>query len=272
MTEHNLVAASSEPRTRDSLIRDLLRLGVQPGETLLVHCAMSRLGWVAGGSEAVVRALLGAVSDTGTLVMPAQSSQLSDPANWRAPAVPLEWVETVRANLPAFDPRTTPTRDMGAVAELFRTWPGARRSLHPTCSFAALGPAAEKITAQQPLSAPFGDEGPLGYLYRSAARVLLLGADFDACTAFHLAEQKAWPGLPRIAEGSPMVVDGERRWVRFDVPAAYPDGFPEIGDQLLRQGLVRSGSVGAATCHLMSLPRIVDAAAEIMAAQPSPFR
>ncbi|PDT73145.1 AAC(3) family N-acetyltransferase [Bradyrhizobium sp. C9] len=271
MTEHNLVAASSEPRTRDSLIRDLLRLGVQPGETLLVHCAMSRLGWVAAGSETVVRALLGAVTDAGTLVMPAQSSQLSDPANWRAPAVPQEWIETIRANLPAFDPRTTPTRDMGAVAELFRTWPGARRSLHPTCSFAALGPEAEKITAQQPLSAPFGDEGPLGYLYRSSARILLLGAGFDSCTAFHLAEQRAWPGLPRIAEGSPMVVDGDRRWVRFDVAAAYPDGFPEIGEQLRRQGLVRSGSVGAATCHLMSLPRIVDAAAEIMAAQPFPF-
>lgn len=271
MTEHAIVTATAEPRTQHSLAGDLRLLGVMPGDTLLVHCAMSALGWVAGGAEAVVRALLDAVTDTGTLVMPAQSSQLSDPANWRAPAVPQNWVEIIRASQPPFDPRTTPTRDMGAVAELFRSWPGARRSLHPTCSFAALGPDAERITARQSLGEPFGDDGPLGVLHRSAARILLLGAGFDACTALHLSELKAWPALPRIAEGSAMTVEGQRRWVRFEVAAGYPDDFPEIGQALLRQGLVRAGRVGSATCHLMSMPDIVDAAAGLMVEQGAPF-
>src|SRR5260363_196115 len=65
MTEHTIVAATGEPRTQHSLMRDLRLLGVMPGETLLVHCAMSALGWVAGGAEAVVRALLDAVTDAG---------------------------------------------------------------------------------------------------------------------------------------------------------------------------------------------------------------
>lgn len=271
MTEHTIVAATGEPRTQHSLMRDLRLLGVMPGETLLVHCAMSALGWVAGGAEAVVRALLDAVTDAGTLVMPAQSSQLSDPANWRAPPVPESWIGIIREGVPPFDPRTTPTRDMGAVAELFRSWPGARRSLHPTCSFAALGPEAEWITAWQSLGEPFGDDGPLGVLYRSAARILLLGAGFDACTALHLSELKAWPSLPRIAEGSAMTIDGQRRWVRFDVAAGYPDGFPGIGQALVRQGVVRTGRVGSATCHLMSMTAIVDAAAGLMAEQGAPF-
>ena len=116
MTELAVVAATSAPRTQDSLTRDLLRLGVTPGETLLVHCAMSALGWVAGGAEAVVRALLGAVTDAGTLVMAAQSSQLSDPANWGAPAVPDDWVETIRAELPPFDPLTL------EQIQLFQQW------------------------------------------------------------------------------------------------------------------------------------------------------
>lgn len=271
MTEHTILAATPEPRTQASLAHDLGRLGVMPGETLLVHCSMSKLGWVAGGAEAVVRALLCTVTETGTLVMPSQSSQLSDPAHWQAPAVPENWIETIRAALPAFDRHTTPTRDMGAVAELFRTWPGARRSQHPTCSFSALGPEAEAITARQPLGEPFGEEGPLGCLYRSAARILLLGAGFDACTALHMAEQKAWPSLPRIAEGSPITVEGQRRWVSFDIPEGDADRFPEIGEALARQGLVQTGLVGSATCHLMSLQAIVDSAARIMAGQPSPF-
>ena len=270
MTEHSTIAATPKPRTRDSLIDDLRRLGVKPGDILLVHCSMSRLGWVAGGAEAVVHALLSAVGESGTVVMPSQSSQLSDPARWRAPAVPQHWIETIRTTLPAFDPLTTPTRNMGVVAELFRTWPGARRSLHPTCSFSALGPEAETIAAQQPLSEPFGEDGPLGQLYRLQAHILLLGADFDACTAFHMAEQQAWPSLPKIAEGSPIVVDGQRRWVRFDIATGDAERFPKIGEELVRQGLVRSGPVGSATCHLMSMPVAVDAAAKIMAGQLPP--
>lgn len=270
MTEHRIVAAAAAPRTLDSLIHDLQRLGVKRGETLLVHCSMSKLGWVSGGAEAIVRALLGTIGEAGTLVMPSQSSQLSDPANWQAPAVPADWVEIIRATLPAFDPLTTPTRDMGTVAELFRTWPGARRSLHPTCSFSALGPQADAITARQPLEEPFGDDGPLGYLYRSAARILLLGTGFDACTAFHMAEQKAWPSLPRVAEGSPIAVNGQRRWVSFDIATGDADRFPDIGKELVRLGLVQTGLVGSASCHLMSMAAAVDAAAKVMTGQQPP--
>lgn len=270
MTEHRIVASTPEPRTQESLTRDLQRLGVKPGDTLLVHCAMSKVGWVSGGAETIVRALLGAITQAGTLVMPSQSSQLSDPANWQAPAVPGTWIEIIRATLPAFNPRTTPTRDMGAVAELFRAWPDTRRSMHPTCSFAALGPEAEAVTERQPLDEPFGSGGPLGYLYRSKARILLLGAGFDAATAFHMAEQKAWPSLPRVPEGSPLMVDGQRRWVSFDIATGDADRFPKIGEELLRQGIAQTGPVGSATAHLMSLQAAVDAAAEIMAGQQPP--
>lgn len=68
-----------------------------------------------------------------------------------------------------------------------------------------------------------------------------------------------------------MTVDGQRRWVRFDVAAGYPDGFPGIGQALVRQGVVRTGRVGSATCHLMSMTAIVDAAAGLMAEQGAPF-
>jgi hypothetical protein len=118
MSEADLIARTDKPGTRESLAADLAGLGLKTGDTVIVHSSLSKLGWLAGGPVAAIQALLDALGPKGTLVMPAHSSDLTDPANWRAPPVPSDWVEIIRANMPAYDPRTTPTRHMGQIAEL----------------------------------------------------------------------------------------------------------------------------------------------------------
>lgn len=137
--------------TRDTLVAELHSLGVRPGETLLVHSSLSSLGWVNGGPVAVVQGLLDALGPDGTLVVPTQSGDLSDPALWSDPPVPEEWWSAIRATMPAYDPLVTPSRGVGVIPETVRTWPGALRSAHPQTSFAALGPrAAEVVEAHAP--------------------------------------------------------------------------------------------------------------------------
>jgi aminoglycoside 3-N-acetyltransferase len=53
---------------RSRLARDLENLGLGPGGVAMVHCRMSALGWVVGGAETVVRALLDALGPDGTLM------------------------------------------------------------------------------------------------------------------------------------------------------------------------------------------------------------
>lgn len=230
MTERDVVDRTNTPLTITSLAGELRRCGLGAGQTVLVHLAMSRLGWVIGGAEAVVLALLAAVGDSGTIMMVTNSSHNSDPWVWEHPAVPEEWWQAVRDHTPAYNPFTTPARGMGAVPQLFRSWPGAVRSAHPAFSLAALGPEADYLMAGHALDEDVGERSPLGKLYQLNGHVLLLGVDHGNNTSLHLAEFRAdYPGKRYLPTGSAMVVDGVRQWVTYQTLLTDPDEFDEIG-------------------------------------------
>ncbi|MDA1074167.1 MAG: AAC(3) family N-acetyltransferase, partial [Proteobacteria bacterium] len=117
-TEHSVLLQHSRPApvTRSSLLADLRKLGSRQHmtgqDTLIVHTSLSKLGWIAGGAQAVVQTLLDFTGTDGTLVMPTHSAQLTDPANWVNPPVPAGWWPQIRDEMPAFDPDLTPTRSM----------------------------------------------------------------------------------------------------------------------------------------------------------------
>ncbi|WP_018545771.1 aminoglycoside N(3)-acetyltransferase [Streptomyces sp. LaPpAH-108] len=233
--------------TRETISARLRELGVEPGETLLVHSSLSSLGWVNGGAVAVVQGLLDALGPTGTLTVPAHSADLSDPALWRDPPVPEEWWERVRATMPAYDPRTTPSRGVGVIPETVRTWPGALRSSHPHTSFTALGPRAAEITEDHAPDCRLGERSPLARLEKLGARVLLLGAGYDSCTAFHLAEYRV--PAPLVPVGRP----GPGGWETVTEVSISDEGFEELGHDFERDRPVVRGRVGAAEARLFPL-------------------
>ncbi|UNI20478.1 Aminoglycoside N(3)-acetyltransferase [Purpureocillium takamizusanense] len=259
--------------TQASLVEDLGRLGLQAGDTVLLHSSLSAMGFVVGGAPAVVRALLEVLGPGGTLAAPTHTGDNSDPAEWCDPPVPRDWWQPIRDATPAFDPRTAPSRMMGVVAETLRNWPGARRSAHPQTSFAAVGARADDIVTEGPaaLECRLGQESPLAALERLGARVLLLGCGFDRCTSFHLAEYRN-PYTPVENSFAALVEDGpggqtRREWVTVhDVPIDSDD-FAELGQHFEESGGgggggVASGMVGAAECKLFSMPEAVAFAVE----------
>ena len=224
-------AAGRTPPTQAALADDLRALGLEPGATVIVHCAMSKLGWVVGGAPAVIATLTDVLGPAGTLVMPTHSSQLTEPANWKAPPVPRDWWPIIRDQAPAFDPAATPTRNMGVVAETFRRLPDVLRSGHPHTSFAARGPNAAAITRAHAPGCMMGEASPVGRLYELDAHVLLLGVDHGNNSSLHLAEYRAdLERKPTVAEGAPMTVDGVRTWLSFEDLAVDDDDFRQIGE------------------------------------------
>jgi len=261
MSEREIVNATRLPITVRGMIQDLVNLGICKGDRLLVHSSLSRMGWVCGGSQAVVQALMEAVGNNGTLVMPAQSGDWSDPAEWGNPPVPHDWIEVIYDELPAFDPTMTPTRGMGRIAELFRTFPGTMRSQHPQVSFCANGHEAEQIITGHPLTPQFGMLSPLGKLYELNAKVLLLGTSFNTCTSFHLAETML-EDMPVKRMGTAMLDNGERVWKWFTDFAYDSEDFAQLGEQLEQACSVRTGNVGNASCKLVDMKEAVDFAVQ----------
>lgn len=250
---------SGTPGTAGGIARQLRELGLPAGATVIVHSSLSRLGWVAGGAQAVVQALLIALGPDGTLVMPAHSRQLTEPADWGNPPVPESWWEIIRQETPAFDPRVTPTYYMGAIVECFRSFPGVLRSDHPTVSFAAAGPLAAKLLDGHALDDGLGEGSPLARLYEADARVLLLGVGHDNNTSLHLAEYRADAPKKYLRQGSPMTVDGERRWVTYRELADDTSLFAPLGADFAEiTGGERAGPVGAGTGRLMRQRALVD--------------
>ncbi|MFF1682549.1 aminoglycoside N(3)-acetyltransferase [Streptomyces sp. NPDC058256] len=230
--------------TRDTVSAQLLSLGVRPGETLLLHSSLSSLGWVCGGAVAVVQGLLDILGPDGTLVVPTQSGDLSDPALWSNPPVPEEWWSAIRAAMPAYDPLVTPARGVGVIPETVRTWPGALRSAHPQTSFAAIGPGAAAVVEGHAPDCRLGERSPLARLEEMGARVLLLGAGYDACTAFHLAEYRI--PSPLVEVGRPAAGG----WEEVTEVSISSERFDELGSDFERDRPVVRGRVGAAATRL----------------------
>ncbi len=261
MSEEDAVRATpGMPASVQSIRDDLAALGVAPGMVLLVHSSLSSLGWVCGGPVAVILALEEALGPEGTLVMPAHSGDLSEPSYWKAPPVPETWWPTIRQTMPAYDVRMTPTRGIGAIPECFRNQEGTRRSFHPSDSFAARGPHAEKIVGGHSLEFSMGDGSPLARIYDLDGWILLLGTNFQCATSLHLAEYRAKsPKKRQVKRGSPLVLEGTRKWVEYQDFDWDDSDFTAIGTSFVEEfGLVRSGRVANGMAQLMPQRAFID--------------
>jgi len=257
MSENKSIEMVPRPGTQESVVADLRRLGVETGTVLIVHSSLSAMGWVNGGPVTVIEALMEVLTEDGTLVMPTHSAEYSDPVNWQNPPVPQSWQELIRETMPLFDPQRTPTRAMGRIPELFRTWPGVKRSSHPQMSFAAWGRHADGVTEGHTLDFSLGEQSPLARVYDLDGTILLLGVGYDRNTSFHLAEYRA-PNPSLTRNGAPWIEEGHRVWQEFSDVDFDDDPFPEVGRAFEQTSLVAVGRIGAAECRLMPQRSAVD--------------
>lgn len=257
MSEINVIENTPILNTIKSIEDDLRTLGLSEGMTVIVHSSMKSIGWISGGENAVVQALMNIITEKGNIIMPTQSGDLSDPIYWQNPPIPEEWIEEVKVTMPAFNPKTTHTRGMGRIVENFRTHEQVYRSNHPTSSFAAWGKDAILITSTQPLEAEFGTDSPLQKIYGLDGYVLLLGVDHSNNTSLHLSEHLVG-NRAIFSNGAPIIENGNRIWKEYEKYDYDSEEFERIGEDFEKEYSIQKGFAGNATCKLMKQKELID--------------
>jgi aminoglycoside 3-N-acetyltransferase len=168
-------AESNKGYSQEYLESELKKIGIQAGDHVLVHSALSKIGYINGGAQTLVNALLKVITEQGTLLMP------SFPASGRNK----DYLE----QLDAFDIKNTPSQ-MGKATEIFRLMSGVKRSFHPTDPVCAYGSEADYFTNSHfGEITPYTENSPFRKLCNKNGKILMLGTTLNgAGTNLHTLE------------------------------------------------------------------------------------
>ncbi len=237
----------------------------------MLHASVKAIGWIVGGPDMVLQALLDLLTPAGTLMM--MVSWEDTPFEFN------EWSETKQqlywAECPAFDPASSRAdhRELGILTEYLRTRPGAQRSRHPEASFVAIGSKANWITENHPLQYGCGPGSPLAKLCEMGGKVLSLGAPLETLTLLHYAEIMASvPGKRIVHYKMPVKLQGQREWIELEeydtsegiVDWEGEDYFKLIVQDYLNSGGGITGKVGDASAYLIEAVEITEFAIKWM--------
>lgn len=248
--------------SHNSLTDNLFALGLRKGDGLFVHASMKAIGSVMGGPGTVIEALFDVVGDTGLIGMPGFSSDATFPDGIVRSSLTESEITKTELSVRGFDPSSTPTYEMGIIAETFRKWPGTKRSSHPVDSICLNGMHAENYIQEHSLAWSTGEQTPLGRLcYRPSTKILLVGVGWNRCTSLHTAETLAKhrrTKTQRFKLGGP-----EGSWIETqDVANDESRLFPSVGEALEKSGAVTTGKLGDAICKVCDMRSLVIFATE----------
>ena len=245
--------------TKETLTEALKYVGLRRNMNVEVHASLSSLGYVTGGARTVVDALMELISEGGTILMPTQTTDNTDPSTWvNPPAVPSMW-QDIRDSMPAYNPEYSALSGMGAIAENFRHRNGVVFSNHPTVSFAAWGRYARVLCNRQSLHFPLAEESPGARLYELKGHVLLIGTDFTTATCLHLAEYRT-ECRPIIIENCCTLVDGRRSWKKYLDLAVDSTVFEKVRLSLDKKSLIKETVLNGCRIQLFPVNSAVDEA------------
>jgi len=237
----------------DHFTAQLHALGLQPGDVVLMHSSMKALG-TKMPPEAFLRAVIAALGQEGTLLLPALT------------------YDNVTADQPLFSARTT-VPCVGLLPRTFFRMEGVARSLHPTHSVCAFGRKAKELTSRHALDdTPVGPRSPFMLLPAHGGKLLFVGDVVRSCTFMHGVEEIARAPYALKKERTRFIIeDEENRRITRDMICHDFQGWRQEYQrirEIVTYPDIRTGKVGKADCTLIDAGALGEKALEKLHGDP----
>jgi len=241
--------------TFDNLTTEFRAIGVQTGDTLLVHSSYKSFGGVEGGPQTVIDALLHVLGDEGTLIMPTFNFDFCKGKPW--------------------DVRSTPSH-MGAITNMVREHPDAKRIFHPIYSFAILGKHAEFL-AKDRYKGSYERNSLFGKLRDLDGKIMIVGLSYtNSMTFFHHIEEMEGVDYRYMKEFTGMVTDEDGNTYEDtftmlvrDLDKGVITEVDPMGALMEEAGVVTVRQIGAAAVKLMKANEVYEFTGREMRRDPN---
>lgn len=236
---------------------DLAALGLQRGDAVLLHSSFKSMGTVEGGIQTFVEALLSVLGDAGTLIVPT-----------------LTFVEVSDTNR-VFDYQNSRSC-VGAISEFVRKMRGAKRSINPTHSCAAIGAKRDwYVDGHEKDRTPVGENSPIYKLHQDGGKVLMLGCRLTSNTSMHGIEEKAGVSYlmaPQAETYRLIFPDGvrEMEYIRHNDHAGVIGRYGRL-EQVLDPKFMACGNIHGANSQLINAPEMWKASLAALKQDPHYF-
>ena len=243
---------------RETAAEDFRKLGLKAGDTVLVQSGFKNFKAIEGGPRALIEALLLALGPEGTLIMP--TFNFSD------------FGEKKLYSKKNTRPQT------GLLTEIFSEWEGHTRVYHPIHGFALVGKRAQDWAKKIHNQSSFEDASLFGELYRTNAKIMLLGVSYRVgFSFFHYIEEMV--GVPYrtfvTLTGKVEELDGSIHDISVpyygrktsDILYDFDKVIPCL--EAARDDLIKIRTIGTGQVRLMEARPVFDVLAEALRANPN---
>lgn len=242
---------------QNEIVEGFNKIGLKKGSIVLVHSSLRSFGYVEGGANTVIKALLETVGNDGVAMVPTLTGKYTND----------------KYNPPIFDVRKTPCIT-GEIPENFRHMPEAKRSLHPTHSVTAIGSRRDELLFEHETGkSPCDKKSPYFKNAMLDGYVMLIGVDQESNTTIHCCEEIA--GVPYhlqrdITEINIVDYSGNKISMKNNLHDWYkpPTDFNKFDALYLFHGIMKKIKIGNSNIRLIKARDMIEFSVDILIREP----
>ena len=183
---------------RAEIIKALKKVGIEKGDLLIVHSALSQFGIIKGGAKTVIDAILECIGERGTVLFP----------TFTRPYIYFEGFPMRELGYRPYDISDAKAICTGNIPKASLKRKGVLRSVHPSHSFSGIGPLAKKcLSDHKENDPPACKNSPLGKLLELNGKIVHLGSSIASTTFLHFIEDEM--DLPYLRNAVCRIKNGE---------------------------------------------------------------